>query len=65
MKISRFASFSLRDKGLRMGRNPKTAEAAAITARRVVVFRASAILKRRLGGEDTWRRVKRTGTGVL
>ena len=48
-----------------MGRNPKTAEAAAITARRVVVFRASAILKRRLGGEDTWRRVKRTGTGVL
>ncbi len=32
-----------------MGRNPKTGEAAAIAARRVVVFRASPILKQVIG----------------
>lgn len=31
-----------------MGRNPKTGEAAAISVRRVVVFRASQILKQRV-----------------
>ena len=48
VKISGFGSFGLRDKGARIGRNPRTGEPAAVTARRVVVFRASAILKRRI-----------------
>lgn len=48
VKISSFGSLSVRDKGPRMGRNPRTGEPAAVTARRVVVFRASAILKRRI-----------------
>ena len=48
VKISGFGSFSLRDKGLRMGRNPRTGEPAGITARRVVVFRPSAVLKKRI-----------------
>ena len=39
-KISSFGSFTVRDKGLRMGRNPKTGEPAAILPRRVVVFPA-------------------------
>ena len=57
--ISGFGSFTLRDKAPRMGRNPKTGEPAAITARRVVVFKSSSILKRRIGermagaGHDT------------
>ena len=48
VKISSFGSFTVRDKGLRIGRNPKTGEPAPIEPRRVVVFRASAKLKRRI-----------------
>ena len=43
--ISGFGTFSVRDKALRMGRNPKTGEAVPIPPRRVVVFRASHVLK--------------------
>ena len=46
--ISGFGSFRLRDKAPRMGRNPRTGEPAGITARRVVVFRPSAVLKKRI-----------------
>ena len=58
VKISSFGRFTVRDKELRMGRNPKTGEPAAILPRRVVVFKPSAILKRRItkamgdAGED-------------
>ena len=48
VKISRFGSFEPRDKGPRTGRNPKTGEAAPITARRIVMFRPSRILKDRV-----------------
>lgn len=48
VKISGFGSFGLRDKAARIGRNPRTGEEAEIAARRVVTFRASAILKRRI-----------------
>ena len=44
-----FGSFKIRFKRPRMGRNPKTGEPAEITPRRVVVFRASAKLKERVG----------------
>ena len=46
--ISGFGSFSVRDKSERTGRNPRTGEEASITARRVVTFRASAKLKKRV-----------------
>ncbi len=46
--ISGFGTFNLRDKRERLGRNPKTREEAPISARRVVVFRASQILKGRI-----------------
>ena len=46
--ISGFGSFSVRDKNERTGRNPRTGEEASITARRVVTFRASAKLKKRV-----------------
>ena len=45
VKISSFGTFSVRDKKLRMGRNPKTGEEVPIAPRRVVTFRASHVLK--------------------
>ncbi len=48
VKISSFGSFSVRQKGERIGRNPKTGEEVPITPRRVTVFRASNILKMRI-----------------
>ena len=46
--ISGFGTFIVRDKVARMGRNPKTGEAARIPARRAVTFRASQVLKKRI-----------------
>ncbi len=48
VKISSFGSFSVRQKGERMGRNPKTGEEVPILPRRVLVFRASHVLKDRI-----------------
>jgi|SRR3972149_11851269 len=48
VKISSFGSFSVRSKGQRMGRNPKTGEEVPIPPRRVLVFRASHVLKDRI-----------------
>ncbi|MCS6943966.1 MAG: integration host factor subunit alpha [Sutterellaceae bacterium] len=45
VKLSGFGNFLLRDKRQRPGRNPKTGEEIAITARRVVTFHASQKLK--------------------
>ena len=58
VKISSFGRFTLRGKGLRVGRNPKTGEPAPILPHRVVAFRASGVLKQRIndaiggGGDD-------------
>ena len=48
VKISSFGSFSVRQKGARVGRNPKTGEEVPILPRRVLVFRASNVLKSRI-----------------
>ena len=45
VKISSFGSFSVRQKGERVGRNPKTGEEVPILPRRVLVFRPSQLLK--------------------
>ncbi len=45
VKLARFGNFSVRSKKERIGRNPKTGKEATITARRVVTFKASALLK--------------------
>lgn len=45
VKLSGFGNFQLRDKSERPGRNPKTGQDIAITARRVVTFHASAKLR--------------------
>jgi integration host factor subunit alpha len=48
VKLSSFGSFGIRDKGERVGRNPKTGQEVPITPRRVLVFRASNIMKQRI-----------------
>lgn len=48
VKISSFGSFQVRQKGQRIGRNPKTGEEVPILPRRVLVFRASHVLKNRI-----------------
>ncbi len=48
VKISSFGSFSVREKGARIGRNPKTGEEVPISPRRVLVFRPSHVLKDRI-----------------
>ena len=48
VKLSSFGSFSVRQKGRRVGRNPKTGEEVPILPRKVLVFRASHVLKTKI-----------------
>lgn len=52
VKLSGFGNFDLRDKRSRPGRNPKTGEEVAISARRVVTFRPGQKLKDRVESES-------------
>jgi integration host factor subunit alpha len=58
VKLSSFGTFSVGKKKQRMGRNPKNGVPAQVSARRVVVFKPSAILKQQINGE-------RSGTNTL
>ena len=48
VKFARFGNFVVRKKKARVGRNPKTGEEAPITARRVVSFKPSPLLRQRV-----------------
>lgn len=48
VKLSSFGSFGIREKAQRIGRNPKTGDLVPITPRRVLVFKASNIMKERI-----------------
>jgi integration host factor subunit alpha len=50
VKLSSFGSFIVREKGERIGRNPKTGEEVPIEPRRVMVFKPSNVLKSRING---------------
>ena len=50
VKLSSFGTFTHRKKGERIGRNPKTGAEVPISPRRVVVFKASAIMKQQING---------------
>ena len=59
VKISGFGTFSVRQKGRRIGRNPKTGVEVPILPRRVLVFRPSQVLRAHVnhmappvGGDD-------------
>jgi integration host factor subunit alpha len=51
VKISGFGSFLLRDKGARVGRNPKTGVEVPIAPRRVLTFRASQMMRANVAQE--------------
>jgi len=52
VKISGFGTFLIRQKGQRIGRNPKTGVEVPILPRRVLTFRPSQVLKARINGQD-------------
>ena len=52
VKISGFGNFVVRGKRERIGRNPQTGEQITISARRVLTFRPSQVLKAVLNGQD-------------
>ena len=52
VKISNFGTFSIRQKKLRVGRNPKTKEKKMISARNVVLFKASKEFKNLLNNKN-------------
>ena len=58
VKVSSFGSFSVRQKGQRIGRNPKTGEEVLILPRKVLVFRPSQVMKDRIN------ELRRPGTSV-
>lgn len=53
VKISGFGNFIVRRKKERIGRNPQTGDQITISARSVLTFRPSQVLKAMLNGEDT------------
>lgn len=52
VKLSSFGSFIVREKGERIGRNPKTGVEVPITPRRVLVFKPSNVMKARINGQE-------------
>jgi integration host factor subunit alpha len=48
--VSGFGKFSVRQKKARRGRNPQTKKSLIIASRKVVVFKASGVLRQRLSG---------------
>jgi integration host factor subunit alpha len=50
VKLSSFGSFMLREKGQRVGRNPKTGVVVPIEPRTVLTFRPSQLLRQRING---------------
>ena len=52
VKLSRFGNFVVRKKAARSGRNPKTGVEAKISARRVVTFKPSPMLKSTVESEQ-------------
>ncbi len=51
VKLSGFGTFSVRKKGQRLGRNPKNGVEVIIEPRRVVVFKASPIVKKQMNAD--------------
>lgn len=50
VKLSAFGTFMVRQKGQRVGRNPKTGVEVPILPRKVLSFRPSQVLKARING---------------
>ena len=50
IKLSGFGNLVVRDKNSRIGRNPQTGDEITISARRVLTFKPSQVLKNALNG---------------
>jgi integration host factor subunit alpha len=50
IKISGFGNFSVKDKKSRRGRNPQTGSEIEISARKVLTFKSSQVLRKALNG---------------
>ena len=50
--VSGFGKFVVREKKARRGRNPQTTEDLHLRARRVVVFKTSGVLRKKINGEE-------------
>ncbi len=59
VKISSFGTFVVRQKKERVGRNPKTGQEVPITARSVVTFRASNVLKSKVNSRNKFKTEER------
>lgn len=53
VKISSFGSFNIKQKSERIGRNPKTGVEVPIKPRKVLVFKASHVLKEKMNKNKT------------
>ena len=51
--VSGFGKFVVREKKARRGRNPQTTEDLHLRARRVVVFKTSGVLRKKINGEES------------
>ncbi len=52
IKIAGFGNFEVKEKTTRRGRNPQTGDEIEISARRVLSFKPSQILKAEINGEE-------------
>ena len=54
LKLSKFGTFSVRQKKSRVGRNPKTKEPKVISSRDVVLFKPSKEFKEFINNKNDW-----------
>jgi integration host factor subunit alpha len=52
VKLNSFGSFTVHQNNERMGRNPKTGEPALISARRILRFKPSPVLKKTINSSQ-------------
>ncbi|PLX98072.1 MAG: integration host factor subunit alpha [Desulfuromonas sp.] len=52
IKIAGFGNFIVKEKASRRGRNPQTGDEITISARRILTFKPSQVLKASINGED-------------
>lgn len=65
IKISGFGNFVVRQKRPRIGRNPQTGEEIEISARRVLTFRPSQVLKAALNAGPEEQKLESPGGGEV
>jgi len=55
LKLSKFGTFTIRQKKSRVGRNPKTKESKVISSRNVVLFKPSKEFKEFINSDNDWK----------